>query len=154
MPRRDLTDLPFVTIDGADAKDFDDAVCARKTRSGWTLWVAIADVAHYVRPGSALDAEARKRGTSVYFPNRVIPMLPPELSRRPVFPASGLGTQHIGPVKCGLGSRGGDAVGPVLPGTDPLAGTADLFGRGAGRIQEPACCATGVSTPICLRWKV
>lgn len=80
LPRRDLTDLPFVTIDGADAKDFDDAVCARKTRSGWTLWVAIADVAHYVRPGSALDAEARKRGTSVYFPNRVIPMLPPELS--------------------------------------------------------------------------
>ena len=80
LPRRDLTDLPFVTIDGADAKDFDDAVCARKTRTGWILWVAIADVAHYVRPGSALDAEARKRGTSVYFPNRVIPMLPPELS--------------------------------------------------------------------------
>ena len=80
LPRRDLTDLPFVTIDGAEAKDFDDAVCARKTRSGWTLWVAIADVSHYVRPGTALDAEARKRGTSVYFPNRVIPMLPPELS--------------------------------------------------------------------------
>ncbi len=80
LPRRDLTDLPFVTIDGADAKDFDDAVCARQTRSGWTLWVAIADVAHYIRPGGALDAEAKKRGTSVYFPNRVIPMLPPELS--------------------------------------------------------------------------
>lgn len=80
LPRRDLTNLPFVTIDGADAKDFDDAVCARKSKSGWILWVAIADVAHYVRPGSMLDAEARKRGTSVYFPNRVIPMLPPELS--------------------------------------------------------------------------
>ena len=80
LPRRDLTELPFVTIDGADAKDFDDAVCARKIGSGWILWVAIADVAHYVRPGSILDAEARKRGTSVYFPNRVIPMLPPELS--------------------------------------------------------------------------
>ncbi len=80
IPRRDLMDLPFVTIDGADAKDFDDAVCARASKSGWTLWVAIADVAHYVRPGGALDAEARKRGTSVYFPNRVIPMLPPELS--------------------------------------------------------------------------
>ena len=80
LPRRDLTELPFVTIDGADAKDFDDAVCARQTHTGWTLWVAIADVAHYVRPGGALDAEARKRGTSVYFPNRVIPMLPPELS--------------------------------------------------------------------------
>ena len=80
LPRRDLMDLPFVTIDGADAKDFDDAVCARRNKSGWTLWVAIADVAHYVRPGSLLDAEARKRGTSVYFPNRVIPMLPPDLS--------------------------------------------------------------------------
>lgn len=80
LPRRNLTDLPFVTIDGADAKDFDDAVCARRNKPGWTLWVAIADVAHYVRPGGLLDAEARKRGTSVYFPNRVIPMLPPELS--------------------------------------------------------------------------
>ena len=80
LPREDLTKLPFVTIDGADAKDFDDAVCARKDKDGWTLWVAIADVSHYVRPGSLLDAEARKRGTSVYFPNRVLPMLPPELS--------------------------------------------------------------------------
>ena len=80
LPREDLTQLPFVTIDGPDAKDFDDAVCARAREDGWTLWVAIADVSHYVRPGSALDAEARKRGTSVYFPNRVLPMLPPELS--------------------------------------------------------------------------
>ena len=79
--RQDLTGLPFVTIDGAGARDFDDAVCARRRRlGGWTLWVAIADVAHYVRPGSRLDAEARKRGTSVYFPDRVVPMLPPELS--------------------------------------------------------------------------
>ncbi len=78
--RKDLTDLPFVTIDGKDARDFDDAVCVRALTKGWTLWVAIADVAHYVRPGSALDQEARRRGTSVYFPNRVIPMLPPELS--------------------------------------------------------------------------
>lgn len=79
--RRDLTGLPFVTIDGAGARDFDDAVCARPRRlGGWTLWVAIADVAHYVRPDTRLDAEARKRGTSVYFPDRVVPMLPPELS--------------------------------------------------------------------------
>ena len=78
--RKDLTELPFVTIDGEDAKDFDDAVCARKCADGWTLWVAIADVAHYVRPGTALDKEARLRGTSVYFPNRVIPMLPKKLS--------------------------------------------------------------------------
>ena len=79
--REDLRDLPFVTIDGADARDFDDAVCARRMPNGITrLWVAIADVAHYVRPGSALDDEAYKRGTSVYFPHRVLPMLPERLS--------------------------------------------------------------------------
>ncbi len=77
---RDLRDIPFVTIDGADAKDFDDAVHARRTPKGWRLWVAIADVSRYVRPGTALDAEARERGTSVYFPGRVVPMLPPALS--------------------------------------------------------------------------
>ncbi|HEU0198193.1 MAG TPA: ribonuclease R [Nevskiaceae bacterium] len=79
--RHDLRDLPLVTIDGADARDFDDAVCARPTRGGgWTLWVAIADVSAYVTPGSALDAAARERGTSVYFPERVVPMLPEALS--------------------------------------------------------------------------
>ena len=76
-----MRDLPFVTIDGADAKDFDDAVCAiPKGKSGWTLWVAIADVAHYVTENSALDREAIERGTSVYFPSEVIPMLPETLS--------------------------------------------------------------------------
>lgn len=78
--RRDLRDLPLVTIDGADARDFDDAVFARKTAKGFTLFVAIADVSHYVVPESALDLEARHRGTSVYFPDRVIPMLPEVLS--------------------------------------------------------------------------
>jgi len=79
--RLDLRDLPFVTIDGADAKDFDDAVCAiPKGKSGWTLWVAIADVAHYVTENSPLDREAIERGTSVYFPSEVIPMLPETLS--------------------------------------------------------------------------
>jgi ribonuclease R len=78
--RLDLRDLPLVTIDGADARDFDDAVYARRTGKGWRLVVAIADVAAYVRPGSALDNEAQERATSVYFPSRVIPMLPEALS--------------------------------------------------------------------------
>ncbi len=76
----DLTTLPLVTIDGADARDFDDAVFAEATRTGWRLVVAIADVSHYVRPQSALDAHARERATSVYFPSRVLPMLPEQLS--------------------------------------------------------------------------
>ena len=77
---KDLRDLPFVTIDGADAKDFDDAVYCKATPKGWRLWVAIADVSAYVQPGTALDEEARNRGTSVYFPGRVVPMLPEGLS--------------------------------------------------------------------------
>ena len=78
--RLDLRHLPLVTIDGPSARDFDDAVYAETSSSGWRLVVAIADVAHYVAPGSALDAAARERGTSVYFPERVIPMLPEALS--------------------------------------------------------------------------
>jgi ribonuclease R len=78
--RVDLRELPLVTIDGEDARDFDDAVHAERTRTGFRLLVAIADVGHYVTPGSALDAEARERATSVYFPGRVIPMLPEQLS--------------------------------------------------------------------------
>ena len=81
--RDDLRDIPFVTIDGEDAKDFDDAVFATpdpKGADGWLIWVAIADVAAYVAPGSALDREARKRGNSVYLPDQVVPMLPEILS--------------------------------------------------------------------------
>ncbi len=78
--RRDLREQPFVTIDGETAKDFDDAVYAIREGRGWRLWVAIADVSHYVRHGEPLDVDARERGTSVYFPRRVIPMLPEKLS--------------------------------------------------------------------------
>jgi ribonuclease R len=79
--REDLRDLPLVTIDGEDARDFDDAVYAERLRGGgWRLVVAIADVSHYVRVGTSLDAEARSRATSVYFPDRVLPMLPEHLS--------------------------------------------------------------------------
>ena len=78
--RVDLRDLPLVTIDGETARDFDDAVFAEKKGKGWRLVVAIADVSHYVKPGMALDREAMERGNSVYFPRRVIPMLPEKLS--------------------------------------------------------------------------
>lgn len=83
--REDLRDLPLITIDPADARDHDDACHAHadddpKNPGGHVIWVAIADVAHYVTPGSALDREARKRGNSSYFPDRVVPMLPDRLS--------------------------------------------------------------------------
>jgi ribonuclease R len=78
--REDLREIPLVTIDGPDARDFDDAVWAAREDDGWHLVVAIADVAWYVRPDSALDRAARDRGNSVYFPDRVVPMLPEALS--------------------------------------------------------------------------
>ncbi|MFQ5581434.1 MAG: ribonuclease R [Mariprofundaceae bacterium] len=78
--RMDLTHLPFVTIDGEDARDFDDAICVLPRGDGFEAWVAIADVAHYVRPGMAMDGEALERANSFYFPDRVIPMLPEKLS--------------------------------------------------------------------------
>jgi len=79
--RRDLRDLNFFTIDGEKARDFDDAVALKRLKNGkYKLWVSIADVSHYVREGSGLDGEAYRRGTSVYFPERALPMLPPQIS--------------------------------------------------------------------------
>ena len=78
--RTDLRHIPLVTIDGADARDFDDAVFAEPDGEGWHLIVAIADVSHYVKPNSALDKTAYERGNSSYFPDRVVPMLPEALS--------------------------------------------------------------------------
>jgi ribonuclease R len=79
--RKDLRHLAFVTIDGEDARDFDDAVyCESKPKGGFVLYVAIADVSHYVQPNSNLDKESKNRGNSVYFPARVVPMLPESLS--------------------------------------------------------------------------
>src|SRR5699024_8174090 len=86
--RVDLRDLPFFTIDGEDARDFDDAIygeltevpSGKGTKQAWRLLVAIADVSHYVQPGQPIDDDAIERGTSVYFPRRVIPMLPESLS--------------------------------------------------------------------------
>ncbi len=80
LGRVDLRKVPLVTIDGADARDFDDAVFCERTQKGWRLLVAIADVSAYVETGTALDEEAYKRGNSVYFPDRVVPMLPEALS--------------------------------------------------------------------------
>ena len=78
--RRDLRDIPTVTIDGEDAKDFDDAISVERSTSGYRVWVHIADVTHFVKPGSRLDREAARRGNSVYLPGTVAPMLPARLS--------------------------------------------------------------------------
>ena len=80
LNRKDLTHIPFVTIDGEDAKDFDDAVFCSANKSSYTLKVAIADVASVVLPNTELDTEAFRRGTSIYFPRTVIPMLPEIIS--------------------------------------------------------------------------
>lgn len=80
IERVDLRHLPFVTIDGEDSKDFDDAVYCERKNKQWQLWVAIADVSHFVKPDTALDEAAKERGNSVYFPNQVLPMLPDILS--------------------------------------------------------------------------
>ena len=110
--RADLRELPLVTIDGEDARDFDDAVYAERCPGGFRLIVAIADVSHYVRPGTALDTEAQTRGTSVYFPTRVLPMLPTALS------------DHL----CSLAPR-----------VDRLCFAADMVVSSAGALKSARC---------------
>ena len=101
--RVDLRDVPLVTIDGEDARDFDDAVYCEPVKvggkNGYRLIVAIADVSYYVRPNDALDKDALQRGTSVYFPRRVIPMLPEKLSKWLVLSESACGSPDAG-VRC------------------------------------------------------
>ncbi len=109
LERRDLRHLPLVTIDGEDARDFDDAVCAEARGEGWRLVVAIADVAHYVREGTPIDAEAFRRGTSVYLPNRVLPMLPERLS---------------------------NGICSLMPGQDRLCRVADMIFDRAARMRS------------------
>ncbi|HEY3491020.1 MAG TPA: ribonuclease R [Candidatus Deferrimicrobiaceae bacterium] len=115
LPRVDLRHLPFVTIDGDDARDFDDAVCLVKEGKRRTLYVAIADVAHYVRVASPIDRDAYARGTSVYFPDRAVPMLPPALSE-------------------GLCS--------LKPGVDRLTMTAEIPIDAEGKTGKPSFCAS------------
>jgi ribonuclease R len=115
VTRVDLRHLPFVTIDGDDARDFDDAVCLVRDGRRMRLYVAIADVAHYVRRGSAIDRDAYARGTSVYFPDRAVPMLPPALSE-------------------GLCS--------LKPGVDRLTMTAEIPIGEDGKTGKPSFCAS------------
>ncbi|MEJ2672181.1 MAG: ribonuclease R [Deltaproteobacteria bacterium] len=108
--RQDLRHLPFVTIDSESARDFDDGICLeKKSGGGFTLYVAIADVSHYVKPGSALDKEAEQRGTSVYFPQRAVHMLPEKLATN---------------------------VCSLIPGEDRLAVTVILNYNRRGRLKD------------------
>jgi ribonuclease R len=130
--RIDLRHLPFVTIDGEDARDFDDAVyCEAKPgklrlfSGGWKLYVAIADVSSYVKIGSALDNEAQVRGNSVYFPERVIPMLPEQLSNGLCSLNPKVDRLAMGVRDDPLENRRNDRL-PVLRSGDPLSGAPDL----------------------------
>ncbi len=115
VPRIDLRHLPFVTIDGDDARDFDDAVCLVQDGNRSRLYVSIADVSHYVETGSPIDKDAYARGTSVYFPDRAVPMLPPALSE-------------------GLCS--------LKPGVDRLTMTAEIPIDAEGKTGKPSFCSS------------
>ena len=134
--RVDLRALPLVTIDGEDAKDFDDAVYAERLEGGgFRLLVAIADVSHYVRPGSALDREARARGTSVYFPTRVLPMLPTALSNHlcslepQVDRLCMVADMRVSQARRARGE-------PLLSGGDALGGASDLYPGARGAVPR------------------
>ncbi len=107
--------LPIVTIDGENARDFDDAVYVRRKDQGYELYVSIADVAHYVQPNTALDQEAYARATSVYFPDRAIPMLPEALS---------------------------NGICSLNPGEDRLTKTAWIEFNGKGEVDRAAASST------------
>jgi ribonuclease R len=127
--RVDLRDVPLVTIDGEDARDFDDAVYCEPVKigrsKGYRLLVAIADVSHYVKPGDGLDTDAIERSTSVYFPRRVIPMLPEKTVERPVLAEPGRRPPDPG-VRHGRHRQGRSHGLPVLPGRDALGRAHDL----------------------------
>ena len=141
--------LPLVTIDGETAKDFDDAVYCERKGKGFRLIVAIADVSHYVRDGDALDRDARERGTSVYFPRRVIPMLPEALSNELCSLKPEVDRLCM-VCDMDIDARGRDRELPVLPGGDALARAAHLHAglglalaaRRPRRARRRRCCRT------------
>ena len=146
--RVDLTALPLVTIDGETAKDFDDAVyCERKGR-GFRLLVAIADVSHYVRDGDALDRDARERGTSVYFPRRVIPMLPEALSNELCSLKPDVDRLCM-VCEMEVTAEGAIRKLPVLPGGDALARAAHLHRRSGSGCRSPQSAPAGRRRRCC-----
>ena len=134
--REDCRAQQVVTIDPDDAKDFDDAICLQRfSADQWKLWVHIADVSHYVKPGTALDDEARKRGNSTYLVDRVIPMLPEALSNELCSLKPGV-DRLTKCVEFLLSQRRPRAGHPVLSGGDPFP-TAVRLPRGAGAVASP-----------------
>ena len=119
LPRRDLTELPTFTVDPATARDFDDAVSARREGDGVRLWIHIADVAAHVRPGSPLDLEARRRANSTYVPGAVEPMLPHALSEDACSLAPGVERLAV-TAEIELAASGAPARGELLPQPHPL----------------------------------